>query len=58
MRDLMDIFNDLEDGIVLWAEIEDFLPEEVRLPEYEGKPSPVRYMTKEDYLASRSPGNT
>lgn len=56
MRDLVDIFDDMEQGVVLWAEVEDFFPEEVLLPEYEGQPSPVRHLTKEEYLASRRPG--
>jgi len=56
MRDLVDIFNDMDEGVVLWAEVEDFFPEEVRLPEYEGQPSSVRYLTKEEYLATRRPG--
>lgn len=55
MRDLVDIFNDLETGVILWAEIEEFLSEEVRLPEYENLPGKVRYVPVDEYLASRRP---
>lgn len=53
MRDLVDIFEDINEGMVLWAEIEEFLPEEVRFPEYVNNPAPVRHVPVEEYLASR-----